>query len=542
MLRLRNLRIPDFMYTKPKCPLPQLDRELPKMKNIKEMYKKDLAKAFYQYRVTPKSSKELAFEFRGRDGRLRRFTWLVLAFGISAATFLVQSINRVFTDYYALKFNKFIIIYIDDFGYEKKEEEFEKLAKSVGFIFNNKKSSNGEVVELLGWSIDFSKKTAKITKDKETKIAAATAKMLGAGKTTVEELQSFMGRIAFASRACKYGRLNSFYLDRLLAKIQAEGLDDQKHKVMQLEEHHKAELRFWRDISNHEPISFRHEARLTLEKKIWTDASQKKWAWKDGEATRAGGFEGEAENWPIILKEATALKLFFDESNITQTQFQILVDNKPLVQAFNKKFSKNEILHQMIKEIYLKNFRKGNAVSLKWVSTSLMAEQGADGASRGVYIKDIESLSEKGVEKARKLMSLKEGEKLFDLFASPVDNVFEVKYFSNHIDQEDPKNLEEGAFELLNRLRIEKRKLGHVFWAFPPKNLLKNFLFALIRTGVEGKVFILLEADMVLEAAGILRSAFVFTILKFSKARDTRLFQNRPNLPRSVIRIDQTEA
>ena len=512
------------------------------MKNITELYKKDLSKAFYQYRVTEKSSKELAFEFRGKDGKLRRFVWLVLAFGISAATFLVQSINRVFTDYYALKFNKFILVYIDDFGYEKVDNEFEDLAQKLGLIFNDKKSSNGEEVELLGWAINFNKKTAKITKDKEIKITTTTAKMLEAGSTTVEELQSFMGRIAFASRACKYGRLNSFYLDRLLAKVQAEGCDNQKTKILQFEEHHKMEIRFWRDISNHEPISFKHESRLTLEKKIWTDASQRKWAWKDGDATQAGSFHGEAENWPIILKEATALKLFFDNSDIIKTEFEILVDNKPLVQAFNKKFSKNQILHKMIKEIHLENFRRGNAVCLKWVPTSLMATHGADGASRGVYSIDEESLSKKGVEKAKKLMDLEEGEEMFDLFASPVDNVFGVKYFSNHIDLEDPQNLEEGAFELLNRLHSEKRKLGHVFWAFPPKNLLKNFLFALIRTGIEGKLFILLEADRVAEAAAILRPNFDITILKFSKARDARLFQNRPTLPKSIIKIDKNQS
>ena len=101
----------NVFYTKPKCPLPQLHQKIYAMSHLKELRKEDAKKCFYQYKLSKRSSKMLAFVFEGTDGRVRKFEWLVLPFGCSGATYVVQSINKVFADYYALKFEKFIIVY-----------------------------------------------------------------------------------------------------------------------------------------------------------------------------------------------------------------------------------------------------------------------------------------------------------------------------------------------------------------------------------------------------------------------------------------------
>ena len=501
------------------------------------MVKRDQSKAFYQYPLNEKSSKEMSFVFTGKNGKERKFVWRVLAFGVSAATFIVQSINRVLVDYYSLKFNRYALVYIDDYGFEKEDSIFDDLAGELGIIFNPKKNMEGAKVQLLGWELDFEKKLAVITKDKRAKIEKAAAIMLEEGKVTIEHLQSFVGRIGFAARASKLGRLNSFFIERLLAQQQSEGNDVDLKFVCNLGEHHKQEVRYWRDMNNHLPIEFVREKRLTLEVGAFTDSSSKKWAWKLGDKTRAGAFDEEKMSWPIILKEAWALKKFLEDNNFLQTELEVLVDNEPLVRSFNKKFSKNAILHQLIKEIYLANFKLGNRIKLKWIPTLQMAQEGADGASREVYLEDENSLSEKGVEKAKKVMSLGSEDELFDLFASPADNVFKVHYFSNQIDLEDPLSMEEGAFELLNRLAGERRRLGNIFWAFPPNALVKGFLFTLRQVGVDGTVFLLVDSDRVTESVKILTKFFKFEIIKFSRMRDTRLYRNRPQIARSIIKI-----
>ena len=509
------------------------------MSHLSQMVKKDQRKCFYQYPLSEKSSKESSFLFKGKDGTERKFRWLVLAFGISAATFIVQSINKVLVDYYSLSFNKFALVYIDDYAFEDNEGEFEKLAVEVGLIFNAKKDMRGTKIELLGWELNFEEKTAKITTDKRQKIENMAREMLTTSSVNIENLQSFVGRIGFASRACRLGRLNSFYIERLLAQQQADGNDENLKFVCKLGEHHKQEIRFWLDMKNHQPISFKLEPRFTLEIGAFTDASSKKWAWKLGNKTMAGTFEEDKKNWPIILKEGWALKKLFDDNNFQRLNLEILVDNQPLVLSFNKKFSKNPILHQLIKEMHLKNLKNGNRILLKWIPTSRMAEEGADGASRGQYKLDLDSLSDKGVEKVRKIINLEQDEELFDLFSSPVDNVFRVRYFSEQIDQEDQWSMEEGAFNLLNRLRQEKRELDHVFWAFPPNALLRNFLFSLRQVGVKGRVYLLIDADRTTETAKLVTNFFKFEIIKFSKMRDVRLFRSRPQKARSIFKIEK---
>ena len=101
----------NVFYTKPKCPLPQLHQKIYAMSHLEQMRKEDAKKCFYQYSLSECSSKMLAFEFEGLDGRVRKFVWRVLPFGVSGATYMVQSINRVFADYYSLKFGKFAIVY-----------------------------------------------------------------------------------------------------------------------------------------------------------------------------------------------------------------------------------------------------------------------------------------------------------------------------------------------------------------------------------------------------------------------------------------------
>ena len=62
-------------YTKPKCPLPQLDKQIYSMSHLDQLCKEDMRKCFYQFRLSDSSSKKLAFTFTGENGVLRKFCW-----------------------------------------------------------------------------------------------------------------------------------------------------------------------------------------------------------------------------------------------------------------------------------------------------------------------------------------------------------------------------------------------------------------------------------------------------------------------------------
>ena len=531
----------NVFYTKPKCPLPQLHQKIYAMSHLDKMNKQDAKKCFYQFGLSKASSKMLAFEFVGTDGKLRKFTWRVLPFGVSGATYVVQAINKVFADYYALKFRKFIIVYIDDFGYEPHENHFLEIASSLGFIFNPSKAESGSVIDLLGWTLNFNSKTATITSDKRQKIELAAAEILKNKKIRLDTLQSFIGRIGFAARVSKLGRLNSFYLDRSLAMEQSVSPLLDVTKWVDLTADMEKEVKYWRDIKEHQPVSFKAGSKTNLEKSVWTDSSTKKWAVKVDDQTWSGQFKSDQKDWPIILKEAEAVKKFIFSSKFSDKSVNIFVDNLPLVKSFNKKFSKNEKLHQLIKEMHLHAFSNNNFFELTWISTQNMKENGADDASRGKFYSDENSLSEAGVGKAKKLLNLEENDEFFDLFSSPADNVFDTNYFSQHNLEDDPQNMGEGAFELLERLEEENRKLHGLIWAFPPRHLALPFLEKIVGVGLEeeAKLYLLIEADLVVTCLEFIRPKFSCSILKFSKPRDRRLYRNRPALPRSILLIEK---
>ena len=525
-------------YTKPKCPLPQLDKQIYSMSHLDLLCKEDQKKCFYQYRLGESSSKKLAFTFTGKDGVLRKFCWSVLPFGVAGATFVVQSINKVFADYYSLKFGKFIMVYIDDFAFEPSDNKFLQIASDLGYIFNPKKSEKGPIIDLLGWTLNLTAKTAKITKDKKSKIEQAAAKMLQDDQVRLDDLQSFLGRIGFAARLSKLGRLNSFYLDRLLASEQSAEPFIEK-KTCPLNHHLSKEISYWQGIGGHDPVDFKPVTRIVWDKKVWTDSSSAKWAVKVEDKTWAGKFSDDQINWPIILKEAVAVKNFLSATDILDKEVSIFVDNMPLVKSFNKKFSKNEQLHIMIRDMHFTCLNKNLRVELIWISTAEMKSVGADDASRGKYNADPNSLSPAGVGKVNKILNLNENDTLYDLFSSPADNVFATKYFSRHSLQDDPDNLGEGAFEMLERLGSEGRRLYGKIWAFPPRNVVHLLVDSLVSVGIEknATLFLLVEADLVVKSFNLLKFAFKIKIHKFSKPRDRRLFQNRPALPRSVIEL-----
>ena len=350
-----------------------------------------------------------------------------------------------------------------------------------------------------------------------------------------------MGRIGFAARLSKLGRLNSFHLDRRLAMEQASAPLLDLGKSVELSDDMEREVQYWRGIGKHEPVSFRPQSRSILEKKVWTDASGKRWAVKIEDQTWSGNFEEDQIDWPIILKEAVAVKRFIFNADFTDKTVNIFVDNLPLVKSFNKKFSKNEKLHQLIKEMHLQAFAQNNLIELTWISTFEMKNVGADDASRGHFNPDPTSLSAAGVQKAKKLMKLQNHDPLFDLFSSPADNVFKISYFSQHNLEDDPQNMGEAAFEMLERLGKEGRMLHGIIWAFPPRQLILPLVEKLAGLGLEpeAKMFLLVEADLVVSCLEYLRRTFTCEIQKFSKPRDKRLYRNRPALPRSVLILEK---
>ena len=100
-------------------------------------------------------------------------------------------------------------------------------------------------------------------------------------------------------------------------------------------------------------------------------------------------------------------------------------------------------------------------------------------------------------------------------------------------------NMEEDAWELLERLRLEGRKIEDVFWAFPPRNMAIKAATSLASLGLESKarLFLLLDSDLVTQVVLKFRADVDLQIANFSSSRTKSLFRTRPSKPRSLLKI-----
>ena len=442
-------------------------------------------------------------------------------------------------EYFKLKYQKFASIYLDDYFYEPNKPSLVEIGQKLGMIFHDKKFSEGSIIQMLGVDLNLVDKTATVSSSNIKKFANIAKEAIFRGKISEKKLEKLMGCISFAAQFCSLGRLNTFFLTGKLAKIQRESRELSTELDITLDEHIIKELDFWADYSSAECLSFKKRPEYTSNLDCFSDASNGLWAVKLGARTFSGEFPEEYKDSDIMTKEAYALKQAIKKLDISGHEITLYNDNQPLTYAFKHQYSRNPQVHKLLKEAYDIALSRDNSVKVQWVTTNTMAETGADPESRGVYTQDSSALSNAGVARARELMKLEDSERLFDLFSSPADNVFDCFYFSLQTRGEDPLNMEEDAWELIERLRLEGRKLGDVFWAFPPRNMAIKAATSLASLGLETKarLFLLLDSDLVTQVILKFRSEMELQIVNFSSSRSKNLFRSRASKPRSLLQI-----
>ena len=109
----------NFMYKKPSFSLPMIEREIDTLCAVSELQKEDMKSCFHQFGLSEESSYELCFKFEW-EGSVMHFRWLCLPFGLSAASFIVQSLNEIVTDFYSLVYGKFCIVYLGGRAYLRR--------------------------------------------------------------------------------------------------------------------------------------------------------------------------------------------------------------------------------------------------------------------------------------------------------------------------------------------------------------------------------------------------------------------------------------
>ena len=163
-------------------------------------------------------------------------------------------------------------------------------------------------------------------------------------------------------------------------------------------------------------------------------------------------FDEELLDESIQVKECQALLHFVENFAPEKTRITVLVDSQPVIGAFKNKFSKNQKVNSMLRQIFAVLARKGSMLELIWIPTAEMAEVGADNLTRD-YIsafRDLKSLSVHGADRLLRFVQL--GEEAIDLFASAADNPFGLKYCHTAWDVDDKLAMGCDAFEFLETI------------------------------------------------------------------------------------------
>ena len=120
-------------------------------------------------------------------------------------------------------------------------------------------------------------------------------------------------------------------------------------------------------------------------KHVWSDASDKEWAWlvtdledQHEEVARQGVFEHP--EWHIFVKEAFAANAGVQATRGTPRL--LLIDNQPLVFAIQRRLSSNKLVNEWMRTWDWEN------ITVRWVPTT---EQRADKYTRGTCIKETAS-------------------------------------------------------------------------------------------------------------------------------------------------------
>ena len=128
------------------------------LKSISEFRCEDLKSAYHQFPMDNESILLCGFKVFGRV-----LVFQTLFYGTSAAVIIVNTINNLAAQAQGIRSNIFVIIYIDDILQSSSSSAIIDHLIELGYIFSEKKSQIGTLVNFLGLEMDAVAKTLRIS-------------------------------------------------------------------------------------------------------------------------------------------------------------------------------------------------------------------------------------------------------------------------------------------------------------------------------------------------------------------------------------------
>ncbi|CAG2189798.1 unnamed protein product [Mytilus edulis] len=249
-----------------------------------------------------------------------------------------------------------------------------RLFVNLGYFLNIDKSVliPTQSIVFLGMIIDSVKASFFITKKRKEKFCALRESILKKSTCPITILQKFVGICISLSLAIPGAKLYTSTCNRAISKAIKGPM------IIIIDEDLRKELQYWSFIDNWtKPFPWVNERHNILSLSLSSDASDYKWgAIFNNEGVRhdfSDYWNVETKDLPIMIKEALALKnaLICIKTLIMNKRVTAEVDNQAVVYAWNNQYSKNNVINEIMKEIFQLTFQQNCNLSLSYIHTSL---------------------------------------------------------------------------------------------------------------------------------------------------------------------------
>ena len=355
------------------------------------------------------------------------------------------------------------------------------------------------------------------------------------------DFQSLAGSLAFAAQVGLENRTYTFYINQTLASLHEKyGHAFSETGVVDVYPELLEELEHWRNVSNHDKFTYDDFDRVVLPFKVYTDSSSKFFGVKMANKQVRGDLPGELALESILVKECYAILFYVRNFAPARTSIHLLTDNKGLYFNYLKRYSRNGLVNQYLREIFKILRERKSVLELSWISTSVMASDGADALSRNFVEKfaDEKSLSPLGKNKLLRLSGL-DVSKGVDVFASGVDNPFEMRYCHVNWDLECKLAMKKDGFQFLNENFGKKLNL-HLF-CYPPLDLMDEVILACKRLelAVGGKLILLVVNEKAVQAKLALGRVGTVVLVPFCKSGNRLVLKSKAGLGLTLVLVSR---
>ena len=432
----------------------------------------DLKDAYYTISIAIEHRKYLRFLWRDK-----MFQFTCLPNGLaSAPRIFTKLLKPIFAHLRLL--GHIVVGYIDDTyiqgnNYQDCLENVQatsKILTDCGFVLHPTKSVLVPSQQLiyLGFIIDSSTMTIKMTNEKIGKMISAFADILSKRKVNIRHLAEIIGLIVATFSGAEYGPLHY----RILEIEKASQLKFNRGKYEStcfISDDCKSEIQWWIENINHQNRHISHgKPHFTL----FSDSSKKGWGGHDGSVSTGGRWTEQEQEFHINYLEILAIFFVLKSfcSQVKNKHVRIFTDNATAKAYINNMGgTRSPLCNRIAKDIWVWCLDRNIWLSIGFVAgkDNVMADRNSR-----IFVNQTAEwmLRQELFEKMTNLL----GKPEIDLFASRLNNQLN-QYVSWH---PDPGAAFIDAFNL-NWHNIQ-------FYAFPPFSLIARCLPKCITDEAEG--------------------------------------------------------